>query len=262
MDYRRHLGADFYGNLKAMFTTIGARGPGDRKDPSLAEVYAGDLPTGYGRRSDGWYLGTSLQHDTETQTAWPSSGGIRRLSASYFAPTDAQDVPFWTYRVELEQFIPLWHPTRVLALRAFYSWIDPTEGRGTGDVPFQRLMTNDDPDLLRGYEDFRFRDRGMALFTAEYRWPVWEDEAAHFLGVDAYLLTDIGQVFGRTRDISWDNMTVSYGIGLRLIRPAGFIGRLEYARSEDDEVIRLRADQVFQFNKGDLFHGRNPVPTR
>ena len=37
---------------------------------------------------------------------------------------------------------------------------------------------------------------------------------------------------------------------------------IEIAKSEEETVVRIRGDQVFQFAKGGLFHGKNPVPTR
>ena len=57
-------------------------------------------------------------------------------------------------------------------------------------------------------------------------------------------------------------MTVSYGGGLRVESGRGLVFRIEYARSEETGVIRLRADQVFQFTKGGLLHGREPIPAR
>jgi outer membrane protein assembly factor BamA len=123
-------------------------------------------------------------------------------------------------------------------------------------------MTNDDPDLLRGFRDYRFRDEGMVAFTAEYRWPVWADRDARHAGVDAYLFTDLGQVFSEPDDIALDHLSESYGVGARLVLPSGFVGRLEWGHSSEDDVVRLRVDQVFQFQRSSLFHGRNPIPTR
>jgi len=209
-------------------------------------------------------VGFGLTHDSTDDTGRPVSGALAKLHLAYFTSTGdtPKDDDFVTYRAEWQQFLPLWLPQRGLALRAYSSWIDPIGDGGTADMAFQRLMTNDDPDLLRGYKDFRWRDRGLVAFTAEYRWPVWASDTREGVGLDAYLLTDVGQVFGNRREITSDNMTASYGGGLRLIGWHGFVGRIEYAASEEDQIFRLRADQVFQFQKGGLFHGRNPVPSR
>ncbi len=102
----------------------------------------------------------------------------------------------------------------------------------------------------------------MVVFSAEYRWPVWVYQRPEGPGLDLYLLTDIGQVFNDFDQISVDNLAFSYGIGLRLLTARGLVLRLEYARSGEDAVWRLRTDQIFQFARGGLFHGRDPVPIR
>ena len=171
--------------------------------------------------------------------------------------TSASD--FWTLRAELQQFVPLWFSKQALALRFFSSWIAPDDRKR---MPFQRLLTNDDPDLLRGYYDFRWRDRGLAALTIEYRWPLWANRTADTEGADIYLFSDVGQVFDEFDEISRETVTLSYGGGVRFSGIAGFIGRFEVAWSEEDVVLRLRSDQVFQFAKEGLLHGRDQVALR
>ncbi len=180
-----------------------------------------------------------------------------RLRTTYFHGN--LDSEFLTYRADLQQFVELWYPNHVLALRALGSWISPIND---SPVPFQRLMTNDDPDLMRGFNDFRWRDRGLVVFSAEYRWPLWVLEQPDAFGLDLYLLSDVGHVFSHPNRIDVDDLTYSYGFGIRLLSAKGFVMRVEYARSDEGGVWRLRGDQIFQFARGGLFHGRDPVPTR
>jgi outer membrane protein assembly factor BamA len=258
--YTRRVAESFFVDAGVLFSAVGARGSDDEYEPLLSEKFAGALPSGYRDRSDGITVGLGLRHDSAEEDGRPSGGGVQRARVAYFSATDGGNVAYWSTRGEVEQYIPLWLPSRVLALRGYVSWIEST---GDDPLPFQRLMTNDDPDLLRGYQDFRWRDRGMTSLSAEYRWPIWASRVPDGLGVDAYLLTDVGQVFGSREEISLDNVTASYGGGVRLIgSDRGFRGRLEYARSDEESVIRLRADQVFQFARHGLYHGRNPIPIR
>ncbi len=155
--------------------------------------------------------------------------------------------------------MPLWYRHHVLALRLVASWMQQI---GDAPIPFTRLITNDDPDLLRGFDDFRWRDRGLAVLSAEYRWPLWAPERAEGVGLDIYLLTDVGQVFSDFDDIRGRNLTFSYGAGLRLLTAAGFVLRIEYARSNEDVAFRLRGDQIFQTFRSGLYHGRDPNPAR
>lgn len=242
-----------------LWSIVGARATRGRFGPALREVFADDLPVGYGGHSAGIAWSGALIHDDANNEGRPDRGGVRRLKVARFHGIEGVGADHWMFRGEAQQFVRLWAPQRNLALRAVASWIEPIDG---GSVAFARLHTNDDPDLLRGYDDFRFRDRGLLIGSAEYRWPIWVERSAEEGGVDAYLLTDIGQVFGETREISRRNVTTSVGGGLRLVSRTGMIGRLEIAFGPDETVLRLRSDQIFQFTRGGLYHGREPVPTR
>lgn len=244
---------------RAMLSGIGARRTTRDNYPPLAERFEGRIPFGYGRRSDTFSEILTLRHDTTREDGRPSRGGVRRATIARTDALGSDKTSFWTFRADVEQFVPLWNSGQNLALRGFLTWSEPIGGT---TIPFQRLMTNDDPDILRGYKDLRFRDRGMTAFTAEYRWPVWAEGAAEGVGIDAYALGDFGQVFGRRRDLATAQLTASLGGGLRFINRSGFVGRLEVARSEEETKVRLRADQVFQFARGGLYHGRNPIPLR
>jgi hypothetical protein len=244
---------------RAMLSAVDARkGPRD-SDPPLEEAFAGRLPAGYGRRSNAFATSVALRHDTTVESGRPECGGVRRVMVGRTDEIGSERTSFWIYRGDVEQFVPLWNDQQTLALRGFFTWSEPV---GSSNIPFQRLTTNDDPDILRGYQDLRFRDRGMTALTLEYRWPVWALGASKGTGVDAYLLSDFGQVFGDRRELAIDRITESYGGGLRFIGSHGFVGRLEVAHSIEETKLRLRADQVFQFARGGLYHGRNPVPQR
>ncbi len=256
---RGQLAGDLAVEAGALFSTIGARGSDEDDSPSVSAEFAGEAPPGYRERSDGVGVSLGLRHDTASEEGRPTRGGLRRVNATYFESVDGSDVSFWTYRGEIEEFFPLWFSYRALAVRGFLSWIEPA---GDSSIPFQRMMTNDDPDLLRGYQDFRWRDRGMTALSLEYRWPLWANREADGFGLDAYLLADYGQVFGELHEIGFRTLTDSYGGGIRIASFGGFLGRAEIARSDEETVFRLRADQIFQFARGGLYHGRDPVPSR
>lgn len=256
------LGGGFGLETRGLFSASGARDArGDDDDAAIQVVHPDDVARpgfGFRDRSDGVSLGATLVHDTVAEDGRPEGGGLRRLHVDYFTAVDRHDFSYWTMRAEAQQFLPLWFSRRSLALRGVLGWIEEE----SGTLPFQRLYTNDDPDLFRGYRDFRWRDMGLAALTVEYRWPVWADGAATGPGVDAYLLADFGQVFGEFDELALDLMTASYGGGLRLLGGGGFVGRLEVAASDEETVFRLKADQVFFYDKRGLYHGRNPIPLR
>jgi len=256
---RRPLGGRSHLDLSAEYTNVGVGTPGKGHGPAAEDQFnAASLP-GFGDHSFGMTFGGQWLHESAGLENRPGHGGIQRLRVAYFDGFDRSDARFWTFRGEAQHFITLWRPLRVLALRGVASWM---ENAGDAAIPLARLNTNDDPDLFRGYDDFRWRDRGIVIATAEYRWPIWAHQRPYDAGLDAYLLTDVGQVFHDADQIGVGALTRSYGGGLRVESGHGFVLRLEYARSDEASIIRLRADQVFQFTKGGFLHGREPIPER
>ena len=257
--YRQGLGRNFYLGGDVLFSSVDAQLPQEDDDPPIDLVFAGALPVGYGSTSHGVTVGAAFSHINVSETGRPTTGGSRRFRATYFSGLGHDSAAFWTYRVDLQQFLQLWYPYHVVAIRTHLSWIDQA---GSAPLPFQRMMTNDDPDLMRGFRDFRWRDRGLAVLSAEYRWPLWVLTHPDAMGLDLYLHTDVGQVFSNIDQINGDNLTFSYGAGVRLLGARGFVLRIEYARSNEANVWRLRGDQIFQFTRGGFFYGRDPIPAR
>lgn len=270
LSHRRPVGTDnLWWEASALFSGVSATGTSESDDTYLADEFADSLPPGYRDRSDGASLAFELRHDNTTRmgppvSPWrervrPERGGIRRAKISWFRETTDRDIAFLMWRAEIQQFIPLWFSRRGLALRGFISRI---EDEGSDPIPFQRRLTNDDPDLFRGYSDYRFRDLGIGAVSAEYRWPVWALNRDNGIGIDAYAFIDRGQVFNEFEDITNNRLTTSYGGGFRAGGFGMFMGRIEVGKSDEELIFRFRADQIFQYAKSGLFNGRNPVPER
>ena len=259
INYSHGVPANFWVEGGVMVSAVGTRSPREEEDPALEDQFAGNLPFGYRERSDGISYGVTLGHDDTRGRGRPEAGGLRRIKVNYFDSFHGPEIRFWTYRGELQQFFPLWHSKRALAARALVSYIDE---RDDDSVPFQRLLSNDEPDQFRGFRDFRFHDKGLLAFSLEYRWPVWATRTVDGPGLDAYLFTDIGQVFDDSNEITIDNTAFSYGVGIRAAAYRNFFGRIELGVSHEEVVFRLRADQVFQYAKGGLYDGKDPVPAR
>ncbi len=265
---RHKITDQFTSALTGIYSNISTRGTSDNDHISFQEIFPVST-VGFRDQSEGFTLSLALRSDSTLESGRPGCGGIRELKCSRFIQTqplktrnhdqNKKRSDFWSWRANFEQMIPLWLTHRTLAVRAHCTWLEPDHLEA---MPFQRLLTNDDPDLLRGYRDFRWRDRGLIAFSAEYRWPLWSNKTNDGLGVDCYLFTDIGEVFSEFDHISSDKMTSSCGWGLRLIGNDGFLGRFEIGFSDEETVIRIRTDQIYQFSKGGLQHGRDQVALR
>lgn len=64
---------------------------------------------------------------------------------------------------------------------------------------------------LRGFRNFRFRDRNLLLLQAEYRVPVWGP-------FDAMAFVDAGTVAATRSELSLANLKHNYGIGVSVMR--------------------------------------------
>ncbi len=243
--------------LRTYSSKVEALEPVYEIDQSLGRVHGDDIPFGYPGQSTGWTWRLALYRDNADQRGRPRSGGFQSLGVSLFNASDGSDLQFLTYHANLEKFFSLWHTDRTLAVRGFFNRISNV---GNADIPFTRLVTFQRPDELRGYHSLRFYGMGSLGFSTEYRWPVWVVRGRNDMGVDAYLFSDIGQVFEKTAEISFDNIKVTGGAGLRLIKSnRGFAARFEIGLSDEQTIFRLKFSQTFQYDPKGMLYGKNPT---
>lgn len=158
---------------------------------------------------------------------WPRtlSGPLLRLSYTYNREINGDRFEFNRFTVEAQQFVPipfLAHNRR-LAIRGIFEKIDRI---GDKQLPFYELSLLGDAQNLRGFDQNRFRGRGLLLFNFEYRFPVWDTW-------DAVIFVDEGQVYDDLDDIALNRFHTSVGTGLRFMTPTGFLMRVEVARSSE-----------------------------
>jgi hypothetical protein len=258
---RHHLNRDYAIEARTFYSEVSDGGPQKaHRFDSTGDVFAGDLPPGWGEDSGGMSYELEFGRDTTGLQGRGARGGSQRVMASYFHPTRGTGNDLMQYRVALEQFVGGHSPSgRQLALKTYWSWLDP----GSGELHYQRMLTSHLPDTFRGFHDFRFRDRGIAGFTAEYRYPVWDyGQIGGRLGMDGYVFWDTGQVFDDHSRIRMESLTHSLGIGVRLVTGSSFVFRGELAGSREDFIVRFSLSQVFQRQRGGMYDGRSPIPMR
>ena len=166
----------------------------------------------------------------------PRRGGQYTLVYQAFDDRDTGQYSFHRVEVDLQQYVPILRDRRVLALRALASTSDASDGH---DVPFYFLRTLGGPDDLRGFRQFRFRDRNVLLLQAEYRWEI-------FTAVDGAIFYDAGRVAPEFGDLSLDDLESDYGIGFRFGTRNGVFLRVEGAfGSSGGKHFILRYGHVF-----------------
>ena len=190
-------------SIEALFTPADQPGLGADPDYVHSQVSAAiDSRTGPGFSRSGSYLGATL-HDYR-----------QRNSGSYsFQRTDAT----------ARQLIPILHGNWVidLALRASVTTAD-----GGDTVPFFLMPSLGGGASLRGYGNYRFRDRNALLFTGEYRWYAQEF-------VEMAMFYEAGKVTARRADLDFDGLKSDFGIGFRIHGTQATFLRAELARGRE-----------------------------
>jgi outer membrane protein assembly factor BamA len=139
---------------------------------------------------------------------------------------DHDQYSFQSFEAEAQQLIPLLRANWVIVVRGLATITDLDD---TSTVPYFMLPSLGGGTTLRGYQDFRFRDRNRLVMNAELRWT-----PARF--IDMAIFYDTGKVTSRREDLDFDHLKESYGIGMRLIGPSGYAFRIEAAHSRENNV--------------------------
>lgn len=208
---------------------------GQGESPSVETVFPPqDLP-GFGRDITYFIPGISIVYDWRDAIGRPERGGRYRGVFARYHGLGVYGFDFNLYSIELEQYIKLWIPRHVLALRTAWQYRQPTGG---GEIPFFHLSRLDVYSPLRGFGWGRFRDRGSMVFNAEYRFPVW-------MFMDGAIFFDSGRVFHDIADVSFKDIKWSVGGGLRATTKNYFLFRLEVAYGGEDVRVMFKTSQAF-----------------
>lgn len=166
----------------------------------------------------------------------PRRGGQYKLLYQWFDDRDLGAYSFRRVELDLQQYVPFVRDRRVLAFRALASSADAGDGQ---EVPFYYQRTLGGPDDLRGFRQFRFRDRNILLLQAEYRWEI-------FTAVDGAIFYDAGAVAPRFDALSLGDLESDYGIGFRFGTRNGVFLRVEGAfGSSGGKHFVMRYGHVF-----------------
>jgi hypothetical protein len=156
----------------------------------------------------------------------PRRGGFYQVQLRRFADREGGAYSFSDTRIDLQQFVPFWNKSRVLALRALAQHAD---GLGQAQVPFYLMPTLGGARTLRGYDRQRFRDRSLILFSAEYRYEV----NPFLMGA---LFYDAGQVAPDWSNFRLRDFRDNYGVGLRFGYSNAVALRADVAFGGEDSV--------------------------
>jgi hypothetical protein len=123
-------------------------------------------------------------------------------------------------------------------------WVVGTAADAGQHVPFYLMPSLGGNNTLRGFNDYRFHDRNMALVNTELRVALMEH-------IDAVAIYEAGNVAARFGDLNLAQR--SYGAGVRVHTRTATIARLDLARSREGWQVVFRMNDPFRltsrFNK-------------
>ena len=157
------------------------------------------------------------------------------MSATQYNDRDLGQFDSHRIAVSLQQFVPLPNRYRRVALRAEGVFTDADSDQS---VPFYLQPTLGGARDLRGFREFRFRDRNAVLVGAEYQWEAW-------WALDIAIFAEAGTVAHKGRQLTLNSMEATYGVGFRFHSNRALVGRLDLAFSREGFIPLLRFDHVF-----------------
>jgi hypothetical protein len=122
-----------------------------------------------------------------------------------------------------QQLVPILYGNIILDLSARV-WTTSTTAGNT--APFFLMPTLGGSDFLRGFPNYRFRDRNALLLTAQYKWYLQEY-------LYAVVFYEAGKVASRTADLNLKGLEQSYGFGVHVHTSTATVLRLEVTGSRE-----------------------------
>jgi hypothetical protein len=207
----------------------------------LPEVYDTTALPAFEEGTDYLYNELELRLDTRDRATryepltQPSKGVLLSGFAGVATGVSGAETDYVRYGADLQLYLHLGASPRVLVLRGLAE-----EVRGTIDqIPFADLPRLGGPLLLRGYDQDRFRDRALALSSAEYIF-----DLTNLLS--AFTFVDAGRVYRELADAELEDIRVGYGGGLQIQTDHSYIGRISLASSIDGGLLfHLSLDPVY-----------------
>lgn len=213
-----------YFSLGGSVTYLDIETSGGRTAPSIGELFSAANTPGLEVRNFTYINSTAhAAIDWRKPLGYSGRGGLYSVQFDDYRERENDQYSFRSVEAEVVQLIPILRANWVIALRGLATVTDISD---SGVVPYFMLPALGGGTTLRGYPDFRFRDRNRLLMNAELRWT-----PARFM--DMAIFYDTGKVASRRKDLDFEDLKESYGIGMRIIGMEGYALRIEVARSRE-----------------------------
>jgi len=207
----------------------------DTRFPSVEETFSAATTPGLDRQPHYKFGSAFVKYDYRDNPMNPRSGGYYMGEGGYYDDGDFGAYSFRRWKVEAQQYFPFFNQRRVIAFRGKMELNDTNAGQ---EVPFYLMPTVGGSEDLRGYREFRYRDRDSLVFNLEYRWEA-------FSGLDLALFGDAGDVYHKASDIQLDKLKTSYGFGFRFNTERSVFLRIDFGFSPEGMRTFVKFNHVF-----------------
>ena len=198
-----------------------------RTEPSIEAFFTPANAPGLGIPNFKYINSTAeAAFDWRRPAGYTGRGGLYRVQFDDYRERENDLFSFRSVEGEIVQLVPILRANWVIALHGLATITDLDR---SSVVPYFMLPALGGGTTLRGYPDFRFRDRNRLLVNAELRWT-----PARFM--DMAIFYDTGKVAARREDLDFEDLKESYGIGMRFIGVRGYALRIEVARSPEHKA--------------------------
>jgi outer membrane protein assembly factor BamA len=203
--------------------------------PSIETVFSTPDVAGMADQPNYLETGAFFEADYRDHPGNPRAGGKYTASWTSFQDQKLGRYDFDQYDFEGQQYFPFFNQRRVVVVRAKSTLTQTASGQ---EVPFFMQPTLGGSEDLRGYNEFRFRDKNMVVLNAEYRWEA-------FSGLDLAAFADAGQVASKASDLRLADFKKSYGIGFRFNTEKSVFLRFDLGFSKEGQHLFVKFCHVF-----------------
>jgi hypothetical protein len=223
--FTRWMGAQIRGGY--LTTTVG-HGNNDNVRDAQEVFDETDAPGLGGEQADYWRLDWALYLAWEGDPSRPAAHLGLRFARFDEAGQGLFD--FSRFSLDARSRLPLWSRQRTLAVRFYTSGDVVDVDTPNATVPFYLMKALGGNETLRGYQNFRFRDKNLLYMSAEYR---WEATAA----VELALFYDAGKVYADPSDFGFHDLKSTWGFGIRGKSFRRVVFRIDIGRSPEGTLV-------------------------
>jgi outer membrane protein assembly factor BamA len=210
-------------------------GPGQDRDlPSVEAVFVASEVPALDSQPDYWHAGLDFEVDRRANRTLPRSGYRMLFGWDAFRNVSGGDFSFNRFEFEHQHFFPVGRRHRIGG-RARLILIKPFEGH---EVPFFLHPNLGGINSVRGFQQYRFRDRNALVLNVEYHHQLYA-----FL--DGVVFADAGRVFRKASDLNFDHVQGAAGLGARVRFGQRIFFGFDVGVSREGPQLWLRASQMF-----------------